>query len=242
MNLSSRLLTTLVILGALSQPVTADQTDHIAFDVLLKGIKAGELVIDGKIQGNRYGVIGVMQTTGLAAALKKIRYDASADGTFSRGVFRPRSTKISARRGESRSKNAVIYKGGVPASVIHEPPRAPRPNDVDPAKQGGTIDPLTALYAVLRDVDRDEACKLKVVMFDGTKRSQVALSTPQAAGDGVICAGEYRRLAGFSDKDMAEKTRFPFTLTYAPTPDGQRLQVVEISTDTILGKGRLKRR
>ncbi|WP_245826435.1 DUF3108 domain-containing protein [Rhodobacter aestuarii] len=242
MNRPFRIMTTFALLGALAQPVAADQTDHIAFDVVLKGIKAGELVIDGKIQGNRYGVRGVMQTTGLAGAIKKIRYDASADGTFSRGRFSPRSTAVSAQRGNSRSKNAVIYNAGVPSSVIHEPPRTPRSSDVDPAKQGGTIDPLTALYAVLRDVDRDEACKLKVTMFDGTKRSQVALSSPQAAGDGVVCSGEYRRLAGFSDKDMAEKTRFPFTLTYAPTPDGQRLQVVEISTDTILGKGRLKRR
>lgn len=227
---------------ALAQPASADQTDHIVFDVLLGGIKAGELSIDGKITSGRYGAKGTMQTTGLAGMLKTIRYDAAAEGSFARGRFMPRSTEVLARRGNSRSRNAVIYKGGVPASVIHEPPRSPRPNDVDPAAQGGTIDPLTALYAVLRDVTPAEACTLSVTMFDGSKRSEVALSAPEPSGNGVRCTGEYRRLAGFSDKEMAEKTRFPFTLTYAPTADGKHLQVVDISTDTILGKGRLKRR
>ncbi|MFD2172643.1 DUF3108 domain-containing protein [Rhodobacter lacus] len=227
---------------ALAQPAQADQTDHIVFDVLLGGVKAGELVIDGKIAAGRYGAQGLMQTTGLAGMLKKIRYEATADGRVTRGGFSPRSVEVVSQRGDARSRNTVIYNGGVPASVIHEPPRTPRPNDVDPAKQGGTIDPLTALYAVLRDVSPDEACKLSVTLFDGTKRSQVALSAPEPAGAGLRCAGEYRRLEGFSEKDMAEKTRFPFTLTYAPTPDGAHLQVVDISTETILGKGRLKRR
>ena len=113
---------------------------------------------------------------------------------------------------------------------------------MDPAKQTGTIDPLTALYAVLRDVDRGEACKLDVKLYDGSKRTQVKLEPAQSKGANVICAGEYRRLEGFSAKDMDEKSRFPFTLTYAPTPDGARLQVIEIATDTIYGKGRLKRR
>ena len=223
-------------------PASADQTDHIVFDVVLKGITAGELVIDGKIVGNSYGAKGRMQTTGLAGAIKKIRYDASADGSFAQGRFTPRAVEVAARRGDDRSRNTVIYNGGTPVSVVHEPPRKPRPTDVNPARQSGTIDPLTALYAVLRDVPPAEACQLSVTMFDGTKRSQVALSSPQANGDGVVCTGEYRRLEGFSEKDMAEKSRFPFTLTYAPTADGTRLRVVEISTDTILGKGRLKRR
>ena len=47
--------------------------------------------------------------------------------------------------------------------------------------------------------------------------------------------------AGFSEREMKEKSLFPFTLTYAPTADGTRLQVVSIETDTILGKGRLTR-
>lgn len=223
-------------------PLRADQTDRIVFDVVLKGITAGRLSINGRISGATYGANGTMETTGLAAMLRTLRYDASVSGSVAKGQFTPMHFEETAVRGDDKAKHVIVYQGGVPVSVSREPPRKPRPEDVDPARQGGTIDPLTALYAVLRDVDRDEACKLKVTMFDGAKRSQVMLSAPVDAGKGVVCSGEYRRLAGFSAKEMAEKSRFPFTLTYAPTPDGQRLQVVEIETDTILGKGRLKRR
>lgn len=223
-------------------PLQADQTDRIVFDVVLKGVSAGRLSINGKITGTTYGANGTMETTGLAAMLRTLRYDAAVSGSFADGTFTPTHFEETAERGDDTAKHVIVYQGGVPVSVSREPPRKPRPTDVDPAKQAGTIDPLTALYAVLRDVDRSDACKLTVTMFDGAKRSQVALSAPVEKGKGVTCTGEYRRLEGFSKKEMAEKSRFPFTLTYAPTPDGQRLQVVEIETDTILGKGRLKRR
>jgi len=235
----SAFATGLALLAA--QPALADQSDRIVFDVVLKGIKAGELAIDGKIAGGAYAANGVVKTTGLAGMIKKIRYDATASGSFAKGRFTPRAVEVASQRGDDSSKNTMIYKNGTPASVSHEPPRTPRATDVDPAKQGGTIDPLTALYAVLRDVDRDEACTLKVTMFDGVRRSQVALSAPQPTEDGVTCSGEYRRIAGFKEKEMAEKTRFPFTLTYAPTGDGTRLRVVEITTDTIIGQGHLIR-
>lgn len=227
---------------ALSAPAKADQTDRIVFDVVLKGLTAGRLTINGKITGTQYGANGVMETTGLAGLLKTIRYDATVSGGFAAGRFTPQHFALKSQRGDARSAQTIVYKGGVPVSVSREPPRTPRPADVDPAKQGGTIDPLTALYAVLRDVNKDEACQLSVTLYDGAKRSQVALNPAKVQGERVSCAGEYRRLQGFSEKEMAEKSRFPFTLTYAPTPDGARLQVIEISTDTILGKARMKRR
>ena len=220
----------------------ADQSDAIRFDVILRGIKAGELRIDGRIEGGSYTAKGVMETTGLAAMMRKIRYTAASQGSTRDTRFTPERYSETAERGNGTRRDFEIrYQAGTPVSVASNPPRQPKDRDVDPAAQGGTIDPLTALYAVLRDVAPGEACKLDVKMFDGARRSQVQLAAPKAAGQGVTCAGEYRRLEGFSAREMAEKSRFPFTLTYAPTADG-RLRVVEISTDTILGKGHLKRR
>jgi len=220
----------------------ADQSDTIRFDVILRGIKAGELRIDGRIEGDSYAASGVMETTGLAAMLRKIRYTATTQGTARDTRFTPARYTETAERGNGHQRDFEIrYSAGTPVSVTSNPPRTPKGRDVDPAAQGGTIDPLTALYAVLRDVAPDQACQLDVKMFDGARRSQVQLSAPTPKGKGVTCAGEYRRLEGFSAREMAEKSRFPFTLTYLPTSDG-RLRVVDISTETILGKGHLKRR
>lgn len=233
---------TLIAALLLPGAALADQADAIRFDVILHGIKAGELRIDGQIEGARYAAQGVMETTGLAAALRKIRYTATTQGAMRETRFTPARYTETAERGNGTRRDFEIrYRAGTPVSVASNPPRTPKDRDVDPAKQGGTIDPLTALYAVLRDVAPDQACRLDVKMFDGARRSQVQLSAPRPKGKGVTCAGEYRRLEGFSAREMAEKSRFPFTLTYAPTEDG-RLRVVEISTETILGKGHLKRR
>ena len=72
------------------------------------------------------------------------------------------------------------------------------------------MDPLTAMFATLRDVAPGQECQVSLKMFDGRRATRLTLGGRQAAGDKVTCAGEYRRVAGFSPEDMAEKTRFPF--------------------------------
>lgn len=248
-SLSSRLsrplaggLTAAFLLGPLAaMPARADQSDRIVFDVELKGIRAGELAINGKITNGAYGANGVLQTAGLVGWLRKIKFTASVTGLVSNGRFTPlKYTETDEAPGRDAT-HAIIYKNGTPVSVSRVPPRKPKPRDVDPAQQGGTVDPLTALYAVLRDVPRDAACQLDVKMYDGARRSQVRLFNPRPDGKGMVCSGEYRRLEGFSAKDMKEKSRFAFTLYYDPSPKGG-LQVDRIETDTIYGKGRLTRR
>ncbi|MBC7141795.1 MAG: DUF3108 domain-containing protein [Rhodobacteraceae bacterium] len=219
----------------------ADQQDSAVFDLTLKGIHAGTLSISGAIEGRSYAVSGVLKSGGLLALVRKVRYDARARGTVSDGRFTPSRYEEDADTGKRQSQSVMAYKAGVPQVKVYNPPKSPRPGDVDPATQGGTVDPLTALYAALRDVPEAEACNRKFVLFDGRRRSQVVLAEPKPAKGGIVCAGEYRRLEGFSAEEMADKSRFPFTMAYAPLGDG-RLRVTEISMDTIYGKGRLKRR
>jgi hypothetical protein len=103
------------------------------------------------------------------------------------------------------------------------------------------VDILTALYATLRDAEAGSECNRSFAMYDGRRASRLTLGAPAAVEGGVTCPGEYRRVAGFPPEDMAEKTRFPFTLTYAPAPDG-RMRVVEVSMDTLYGSAKLIRR
>ena len=219
----------------------ADQKDGAVFDLTLKGIHAGTLSISGAIEGRSYAASGVLESGGLVALVRKVRYDARVYGTVSGDRFTPSRYEEDADTGKRQSQSVMDYKAGVPQVKVYNPPKSPRPDDVDPATQGGTVDPLTALYATLRDVPKAEACNRKLALFDGRRRSQVVLSAPKPANGGLVCTGEYRRLEGFSEKEMAEKSRFPFTMTLAPIGD-DRMRVTEISMDTIYGKGRLKRR
>lgn len=227
---------------ALAAPAAhADQTDAAVFDISIRGIPTTTLSISGAVKGQNYAASGVLKSSGLLGFLKKIRYDADVSGTLSNGRFVPDRYHEKADTGKRQSDALMAYKGGVPQVKAYSPPRPPQQGDIDPASQGGTVDPLTALYAVLRDVPLTEACALKVFLFDGRRRSQVVLTSPQTTGEQITCQGEYRRLEGFSDKDMAEKTRFPFALTYQGAGPGM-VRVVEISIDTLYGKGRMIRR
>lgn len=219
----------------------ADQTDSAVFDLTLKGIHAGTLSVSGALEGQSYAAVGVLKSGGLVALVKKVRYDARSRGSFVDGRFTPLRYEEDADTGSRQSQSVMEYVAGVPQVKKYNPPRKKKDRGVDPATQGGTLDPLTALYAALRDVPEDQACKLSVYMFDGKRRSQVVLGEPQPDSDGLSCPGEYRRLEGFSKKEMSEKSRFPFTMHLEPAGDGM-MRVVEVSMDTLYGNGSLKRR
>lgn len=228
---------------AIGLNATPALAEPVQFDLVLKGLRAGTLAYDGSaVPGGTYAVRGQLKTSGLAAMLRKVRYDAVAKGQLTaKGTFVPMSYTEKADTGRRQSESVMAYVRGVPQVTSYNPPRAPRDYDVDPGTQGGTVDPLTAMFATLRDVDPGQECQVSLKMFDGRRASQIATSTPQARGDKVVCAGEYRRIAGFSAEDMAEKARFPFTLTYAPNGEG-RMRVVEVAMDSLFGKARLVRR
>jgi len=222
-------------------PAAANQTDSAIFDLHLRGLKAGTLSVSGAINGSNYAASGKLQSSGILAAIKKIRYDAKVSGSLGGGTYTPRSYQETADTGSRQSESVMEYRAGVPQLKVYNPPRKAQDQDIDPATQGGTVDPMTAAYAALRDVPEAEACQLNLTLFDGKRRSRVTLSNPVRQGDRITCAGEYRRLEGFSDKDMAEKTRFPFRLIYTPAQNGV-LRVGEVQMDTLYGKGVLKRR
>lgn len=223
---------------ALAGPAAAEPA---VFDLTLRGVAAGSLSFDGREGGGRYAVAGRLETGGLVALLRRVRYDGQADGRVSQGRFTPQRYAETADTGTRQSKAVMEYRAGVPQVKVYDPPRRAGERDVDPATQGGTVDPLTALYATLRDVPAGAECNLAHTLFDGKRRSRVALGAPQAVEGGVACPGEYRRLEGFSDKDMDERSRFPFTVRLEPAGDGM-MRVAEVAMVTLYGNARLTRR
>jgi hypothetical protein len=225
-----------------SLPGLAQQTTDIAeFDLLIRGIKAASVSFSGGQDGAAYLVTGAVRTTGVAALLKRLRYEGAASGTIAAGRFFPDHYRESADTGRRQSDAMVDYLRGVPQVTAYSPKADPQPGDVDPATMGDTVDPLTALYATLRAVDQSQTCNLSLDLFDGKRASQLRVGAPAILGDGVTCDGAYIRVAGFTPKEMANQQRFPFTLIYAPT-DGGQMRVVEVTTETIYGKATLKRR
>lgn len=236
------LLVVALLALALPRPATAQTTrDEARFDLVMAGLTAGTLTFAAETDGRSYAVRGRLASSGILSFVRKVSYDATARGRVRDGAYLPARYTERADTGRRQSEAEILWRGGVPQVASYTPPRDPRPTDVDPATQAGSVDILTALYATLRDADAGRECNRSFSMYDGRRASRLSLGTPEPAEGGVTCAGEYRRVAGFPPEDMAEKTRFPFTLTYAPAPDG-RMRVTEVRMDTLYGSARLIRR
>jgi hypothetical protein len=192
------------------------------------------------VAGDRYAVSGVIRTTGAAAALRPVRYIAEAEGRLRGGRYRPSRYAEDIDTGRRQSSTRIAWPGGIPVAETAGEARASG-TPPDPASQKGAVDPLTALFAGLRDTARADACALRLSVFDGVRATRAMLADPQAVDGGMTCRGRYTRVAGFTDKEMAERQVFAFTARYADAGDG-RLRLVELQTDTVFGPAVLVRR
>lgn len=215
--------------------------DSHSYEVSLRGIRAGILTIDGEQKGTAYRAAARIESTGLGAAIRRVRFIAETTGTLRDGRYRPARYAEDADTGKRHSVSVIEYRRGVPKVVSYRADRDHRLATVDPATQGGTLDPITSLYAVLRDTPRDAACTARFASFDGRRRTETALLSARAQGEHLICQGLYRRIAGYAPEELAERAEFPFTLTYAPAPDG-RMRVIEVALDTTYGRAVMRRR
>ncbi|MDE3028569.1 MAG: DUF3108 domain-containing protein [Paracoccaceae bacterium] len=228
-----------------SKPGVSQQTRSTGtFDFYVHGFRAGILVFAGVESGNYYAVNGRFSTAGLMAMIKKSSYASTVKGTVTHSAFdttfAPSFYQVIADPGPNQRVQSVTYDGNVPQPSVNNPPRGPDPDGVAPSTQAGTIDVLTALYATLSRIPADQACKVALNIFDGTRRARLTLWPTDGSKGTLQCGGEYRRVAGYSAEDMA-RPAFPFTLTYETLPHGM-LQANTVVMDSIYGNASLKRR
>ncbi len=112
-----------VISGAVmgSAKLAMAQTDTANFDLILKGIRAGTLHFTGVQKGNGYSVAGKLQSAGLAAIIRKVRYDAKTQGTVSKGRYTPSSYTEVADTGKRQSESVMAYVKGRAAGQEIQP-------------------------------------------------------------------------------------------------------------------------
>ena len=114
----------------------------------------------------------------------------------------------------------MIYGGGAPATVNAEPAFIPKPWEIDPAAQTGTLAPITAAIATLAPRPRVGMCERTVEVFDGRRRYAIDLGKPVQDGARIRCPANYRRIAGFKPKMMKERPNFPFNIWLEERGDG----------------------
>lgn len=233
----------LALLAALlATPAAAGTTLDAQYTLGLRGVNGGAIAMRATEEGGGYAVSARAQASGLVGALVAYSFEGATRGRVSEGRHVPQTYSETEVDDDERTVATTRFRGTTPRDVTFTPPRDPRPWDIDPAAQSGVIDPMTALYRVLRPVAPGGACAQSYDLFDGRHVSRIALGPAQAAADGTLrCAGEYRRLRGYDPEKLADQPVVALSFTYAPLGDG-RVQVSEIRSATRLGDAVLRRK
>lgn len=237
-------LLALVALACVTPPPATAQSvrESGQFDLLVAGISAARMDFSATRQGDSYTVTAGFSSTGLLALMRRVQFTARTEGVIENGLPRPSRYEARAEAGRRSGEMVMDYADGTPQVRIDQPPREPADWQIDAATQGGTVDPISALFVTMRDVAPGAECNRSFRMFDGRRATELTVGPSRPGEDGTLtCNGEYRRVAGYPPEDMAERTRFPFTLTLTPSADGT-LRVVEVEMDSLIGKARLIRR
>ncbi|MEY8843194.1 DUF3108 domain-containing protein [Cribrihabitans sp. XS_ASV171] len=221
-------------------PVALAAQDTVgSYAVRALGVTVGQLQVSGRVTESAFAVKAQFTTSGLVGAVKGIRFVMESHGARRGERFIPSRYSEDMDTGSRESRVQLVWKGGVArASGSEVGDRGPYA--VTDAQQRGAVDPLTAMFMVLRDQPRDGLCRMSQRIYDGERLTEIALTGRSEEGETVTCTGLYRRVAGYSPQKLAEKSRFPLTVTYAPA--GDLMQMVSVRADTTYGPATIVRR
>lgn len=187
------------------------------FDAVIAGIRAGRVILSAQESGGRYSVTTRISSGGLVRGLFRFDAEGKASGRVKGNAYTSGSYDQKVVDGDGTQWTRYRYSGGR-LKVTYDPPKTDRKDwYVGPERQGDALDPLTALWALLRDRPADLLCGLDESFYNGEQRVRLRLSGPTRKGDTVLCTGKYIREAGYSAKELAEKRQWTFQMTYRDT-------------------------
>lgn len=230
----------LALAVCIGRPGMAETRTQARFVMKVLGTNVAEIRIDGTVSDARYAVDGRLATTGVVSALVDVLYVGRAQGRRAGSAFRPQRYSETVVEGKARKSGALAFRGGVPHPEGYKAEE--RGPDALPIEgQSDTVDPLTAIFMVLRDQSDAEVCKLRQFVFDGERRTHVDFTRAAPASDGLTCTGTFRRIAGYPhDKHSKRRKVVPMTVHYRR--NGDLYQVTEVRMQSDYGAAVLRRR
>ena len=236
------------IIGALflwPMALAAQTPFEARFDLRYGPFRIAEARIAGQIDTATYSAEGNVRSAGIVDLLRAFHFDLSATGirpdtAGDDGAFVPDHYVGDADTGRRQVQVVMHYVDHVPVIERIAPNEPARPWSLSPDEQAGTVDPLSAVFRIVYPRADRAPCGWSVEIFDGRRRGELALAAPHVSGDTARCDGQYRRTAGYSPDDMAERDGYALSLEYHR--DGAGLwQLHEVVTQTPYGRMRILR-
>ncbi len=203
--------------------------EEATFDFYISGIRAGEMTLDIETGDGGYRAASRIDAAGVVGLLVSFYYDGKATGRLNGdGKIVPQRFIANSRSPRAERHTEIDWEKGTPTRVSVEPPRKSAP---DPAQQGGTLDPISAGVAILRDAAPDAVCDASVDVFDGSRRSRLTLAKPVARDDALVCAGTYSRIEGEAHS-LSSQREYGFEVVFRRNGSGiAQLERIEARTN-----------
>ncbi len=236
-----RRVVVLLVLLAMPAPNARAQTDlDTAFEVRYGLFHIADVTLAAHQDPSAYRVTGVVTSAGLVRYVRDFHFDLSVEGGHDGVVFRPAHYVGDMDTGRRQVQVEMLYPQDTPEILRIAPEEPTGPWTIAAADQTGAVDPLTALYRVIRPRLRDELCGWAVDLFDGRRRSRLTLDPAQPRGDTITCVGAYQRVAGYAPAELADYTALPFALVFQPDT-GDEWHLTRMVTQTPYGRMRIVR-
>lgn len=208
------------------------------FDFYISGIRAGELMLDITTGEGSYTAASRIDAAGVIGLLVSFYFDGEASGRLNGdGSVVPRRYVANSKSPRAERHTEIDWENGTPSRVSVEPPRKSAP---DPTQQGGTLDPISAGVAILRDAAPEKVCDASVDVFDGSRRSRLTLSKAVEKDNALICAGTYSRIEGEAHT-LSSQREYGFEVVFRRNGSGEA-QLQRIETRTNFGLAVVERR
>lgn len=192
--------------GLMAAPAQAE-TYRLRYEAAVLGVVVlGEARYEVTATPTRYAARGNLRTSGLARLFDQTEITASSIGSIAGAAIAWTRYDLSHAYASKFRRIQLNRAGsGVTAQVTPAYGGMGDPT-ATPAQQNGSYDPLTAMFALGRQIGAARACVGAVLVFDGrghyrlsvTPRSQTTFNGGGYNGPALHCNFRYKPIAGFN--------------------------------------------
>lgn len=196
-----------------------------------------------------------METDGFLGRVAQWKTDVRAQGALTGPLPRPRQfTAHGSWRDQPRLTTVDYTADGTPTLTLADPEPEKDREPVPVNLRLGTVDPVSAIVAVLDQVARKGDCDITIPVYDGRQRYDLVFATQGEtmleasslsvyAGPATACTVQYKPLAGRwkenrqrdRNREGAKRRDVPVTLFIAPAVAGGPHVPVRLEMDSMLG-------
>jgi hypothetical protein len=195
---------------------------------------------------DRYAITTDAESRGIAAVLVPLTSHSEVVGRLGPDAVRPLTYRGEVHRSGVDTRSRVDYAADGTVTGDSTPPGRP-PTPVTPALMRGTVDQLTALFMIERQLAARGSCAGVVAVFDGRRRYDLHFTdaAPEAitvagkrgfAAPTQVCHMQREALAGFRDDAGLSEGAHAGKLWYARLLPGDLMIPVQMQFSTEFGE------